>query len=105
MLVNNEKMNYRLGPRINQLPRIIYKTIKMEFNQLPKANERRWQTITKDEATDLRAREAIIFIKHIGCNLEELMNPAINLQAIYLERVQKPEKDHKAARYGLADFS
>lgn len=98
-----DKMNYQLAQRLNLLPRTVYKNIREDFNHLPKSSAQRWRTLINDLAADIRAREAQVIINHVGCSLEELMNPGVNLQAIYLERKQKPAMDEVAARYKLVD--
>lgn len=95
-------MNYRLKDRLYQLPKIVYQAIYDECMALPKGgNAQRWKTIVEDTATDIRGQEALIMCKHIGCTLEELLNPDADLLKIW-QRVKKdPVEKERGKKFGL----
>lgn len=95
-------MNYHLKKRLLLLPNLIYKSIYSEFMSLRFGSANRWKMLLEDRATDVRAQEALIMCKHIGCTLPELLNSDIDLLQIWQERKQKPERKERSKMLGLS---
>jgi hypothetical protein len=104
MTDNIENNNYMLDERLKLLPVNVFNQIRDDFLSLPKTTRQRWYQVRKGKIYDIRAREALVITERIGCTLSELLNPSIDLQSIYLERVQKQEQDDFAASIGLQEY-
>lgn len=85
-----KKPNYNLRFRLENLPQALCRLIRADFNQLYRNPNTRWIQILDGLSTDLRSQEALIMVRQIGCTLDELLNPAVDLLQIYLERKKDP---------------
>lgn len=96
---------YNMERRLDLLPRKVYKAIYDEFMAMPRTTNTRWANITKDRwhhrTWDMRVSEAAIFIRHIGCNFQELIDPNVSLLDVFQREILKKEEKDVGEKYGL----
>lgn len=89
------RTNYKLKERLIELPAIlftdIFQTLTYEDGEYA-ISRRRWGQIINDELSRLYDFEVAVLCEKIGCTIFEIMDPKVDLEAIYKSRKKKEKQ-------------
>lgn len=91
----------QFSERVVMLPKRVYEEIRLDFYDNIRNGKALWHDLIRYKRQSIPSKAALMIIKHIGCSLEEFLNPDVDLLLTYIERKHNVAKEAQAAKYGM----